>query len=1140
MSSFVHLHNHTHYSLLDGACRIDELIKTAHKYKMHSVAITDHGNMFGAIQFYQKALKTGIKPIIGMEAYIAPKSRSIKSGGKGDGETAYHLVLLAKNMTGYKNLMRLSSIGYLEGFYYKPRIDKEILPKYSDGLIAMTSCLKGEVPYKIIYDDYEGAKKSAEFYYDLFGNNFYLEIQNHGIPEEVKAIKGILSLSKELNIPVVATNDTHYLKKEHAEAHDILLCIQTNKDYNDPNRLKFSSDQMYFKSPEEMEKLFKDIPDSIKHSLEIADKCHLLLDTDVLHLPHFNIPEDENVDSLDEYFEKKTWEGAKQRFQEITSELEERLNYEINIIKRMGYPGYFLIVMDFIKYAQSKNIPVGPGRGSAAGSLVSYVLGITNVDPIKYGLLFERFLNPERVSMPDIDIDFCYERRDEIIDYVKNKYGVDNVTQIITFGSMNARGVIRDVGRVLNIQYSEVDQIAKTIPFQLNLDNTIKKVNEFKELCEKNDLNKKLLENALVLEGLARHASTHAAGVVIAPGELTQYVPLFKPAQGDITTQYDMKSLEDVGLLKMDFLGLRTLTVIDHTVKYLKKTGISIDVENLLLDDPDTLKIFANGETVGIFQFESSGMREYLKKLEPECIEDLIAMNALYRPGPMNWIDDFIARKQDHSKISYPHQLLEPILNETHGIIVYQEQVIQIASSLAGFSKGKADLLRRAMGKKDPKLMQEQRTAFIEGANKQQISADTAMAIFDLIEKFAGYGFNKSHATGYSIIAYQTAYLKAHYPVEFMAASLTSEMGNSNRIVILFEECRRMGIKVLPPDVNESESNFTVIGKEIRFGLCAVKNVGLGAIQSIVEARNNKGRFETIYDFCENINLRSVNKKVVESLIQVGALDSIKGSRAQQMTALAKSISLAQSSQQRTSHGQTSIFEEKSDQKQLYPELPNVPDWSQSEILRREKELLGLYISGHPLIKYEDEVKAFSKPILENLSVIATGQSVRICGIISEIRTHLDRKENTMAFLNIEDFTSSARVIIFSDMYEKYRDIIQLEEMVVIGGKVDRKGESSDANIIASEIFSLKDARNRFTNKLVILMEINKINNDELDRIKLLLKKFTGKCSVQFNVLTEKGEKIKLKSREIYTDPTPDLIRDLRVILGKENIWLEE
>lgn len=1144
MSSFVHLHNHTHYSLLDGACKIPDMVTLAQEYNMPAVAITDHGNMFGAIQFFQKVKKAGLKPIIGMEAYIAPRSRKDRSKGHGKGEVAFHLLLLAKNCQGYQNLMKLSSTGYLEGFYYKPRIDKEILAEHHEGLIALSACIGGEVPYQIIHNDYDKAKEAALFYQNLFKDDYYLEIQDHGIPEESVAIKGLAELSAELSIPLVATNDTHYLKKSHAEAHDILLCIQTGKDYEDSKRLKFSSEEIYFKSTDEMVALFKDYPEAISTTLDIADKCDLEIDFKSQHFPIFTVPEESEAKTLDDYFEECCWKGVGLRYAALTDTIKERLNYEMSIIKQMGYSGYFLVVMDFIKYAKTMGIPVGPGRGSAAGSIVSYVLEITNVDPLQYDLLFERFLNPERVSMPDIDIDFCYEQREKVIEYVREKYGRENVCQIITFGSMKSRGVIRDVGRVLKIPYGEVDQIAKQIPQFSTLEEAHTKSLEFRELVDQNETNEKLFKNALILEGLYRHASTHAAGVVIAPGELTNYVPLFKPSDSDdITTQFDMKSLENVGLLKMDFLGLRTLTVIDHALKAIEsRTHRKIDIDTIPYDDAETYQIFSNGETVGVFQFESTGMREYLKKLQPESIGDLTAMNALYRPGPMEWIDDFIDRKNGRTTVEYMHPMMASVLEETHGIIVYQEQVMQIASKLAGFSLGGADILRRAMGKKDEKLMTQQRAVFIEGASKNGIDKNKANDIFDLIDKFAGYGFNKSHAACYSIVAYQTAYLKAHYPKEFMAANLTSEMCNTDRIVVLIDECQRMKISILPPDVNESMAYFFATDEGIRFGLGAIKNVGLGAIESIVEGRNKVGKFNSIYDLCENINLRLANKKVFESLIQCGAMDSLEGHRAQLMAVLPQAIQYAQTKQKLEDRGQGSLFDlggsDVSEQSiALHPELPEVEVWTNTENLRLEKELIGLYISGHPLMAYQDEILAFSSPLIQNIAEIPAGQNARICGIISELRTLYDRKDRPMAFITIEDFTGSVRCIAFADCYEKYKYFIQKDSMVVLVGKVDRKSDDDESTVLASEIMLLENARESFTKKVSIKLKSFDVNQERMNRIEKIFKENPGSCSIYMNVIKNKNEKgFWLKSNKFKINPINPVIKELREILGKENV----
>lgn len=1142
MADFVHLHNHSHYSLLDGACRIDDLINTCKEYGMNALALTDHGNMFGAIEFYTKAQNAGIKPIIGAEVYIAPKSRFDKTSSKRGSDASFHLILLAKNYEGYKNLMKLVSVGFLEGFYYKPRIDKEILQDYSSGLIALSACLKGEVPQMILHNNLEAAEKAALEFKEIFKDDYYFEIHRLNITEEETAIKGMIELSKKLGIPIVATNDTHYLKREHAFAHDILLCLQTGKTLEEKDRMRFNTEEVYFKSPEKMKKLFKDFPQALHNTLEVADKCNLELNLKSIHLPHYQVPDSHSQMSLDDYLCHLAGVGLMERYKDITPELQARLDHEMDIIKTMGYAGYFLIVKDFIDYARKKNIPVGPGRGSAAGSLVSYALRITNIDPIKYDLLFERFLNPERVSMPDIDIDFCYERREEIIKYVKKKYGEKNVTQIITFGTMAARGVIRDVGRVLKMSLAEVDKIAKMIPatIGMTLDKALEIVAELREIADKDDIHRKLIENSRILEGLARHASTHAAGVVITPSELTKYTPLFKSSQGDVTTQYDMKILEMIGVLKMDFLGLRTLTVIDDTLKLLQKRGITLDLDDIPLDDADTYKIFCNGETIGIFQFESSGMRECLRRLKPQRLGDLIAMNALYRPGPMDMIDDFIKRKHGETKIEYLHPRLEPILKETYGVMVYQEQVMRVASELAGFSLGAADLLRRAMGKKKHELMKEQREIFVQGAAKKGIDERTANEIFDLMAKFAGYGFNKSHAAGYSLVAYQTAYLKARNPAEFMAANMTSEMNDTSRIVILIEECKRMGINVLPPDVNESSYEFTVVGKDTRFGLGAIKNVGKNAILSILEAREKHGRFKTIFDLVQHVDSRLVNKKVMESLIQAGALDSLEGHRAQLM----ESIDLATTYNQRVlvqrANGQTSIFDMADEEVRVdQPALPTVKPGSQGEQLAREKEMLGFYFSGHPLTKYRLELQMFSRNTLDQIHSIPDKTTIKVGVIITGLKKHFDRKNRPMAFVNIEDLTGTAEMIVFADAFEKYNQILCDDSMVLVVGKVSSKGDSEENKILCDEIIPLDEVWDRCVKNISFSLETDKATEGYIREIKDILSQNRGPCPIYINIKTPENGEYVIKSRKITTKPSSALVHKLSDIIGVENIWIE-
>ncbi len=1142
MSTYIHLHNHSHYSLLDGACRIDDLVAAAVENQMDSLALTDHGVMFGAIEFYQKCDKAGIKPIIGVEAYVAPRGRKVKSLDRGGvSDTSYHLVLLAKNDTGYKNLMYLVSMGFLEGFYYRPRIDKELLRSHHEGIIASSACLKGEVAHKALNQGFEAAVEAAREYRDIFGDDFYLEVQNHGIPEEDEARKAVFEISRLLDIPVIATNDIHYLRREHAMPHDVLICLQTGKDRDDPKRLRYNTDEIYFKSETEMRELFPDHPEVLDATREVAEKCGLALDFKTIHLPKFELPEEDRKLTLDEYLAKLANEGLRRRYAEITDELQQRLDYELDVIHKTGYAGYFLIVWDFIRYARQQGIPVGPGRGSAAGSLVAYCLGITNIDPIKYDLLFERFLNPERVTMPDIDIDFCYERREEVIEYVRRKYGENNVTQIITFGTMAARAVIRDVGRVLKLSYAEVDRIAKMIPSTLGikLDDALETVDELRELAEQDEMHRQLIEYSRVLEGLARHASTHAAGVVITPEELTKYTPLYRsPSTGDVTTQYDMKCLESIGVLKMDFLGLRTLTVIDHTLQALKKRGIEIDIDNIPLDDPATYEIFCRGETTAIFQFESNGMREYLRKLKPQSIVDLIAMNALYRPGPMDMIDEFIARKHGKQKIEYLHPRLEPILKETYGIIVYQEQVMRIASELAGFSLGKADILRRAMGKKKADLMAQMRKEFVEGAQKNGVERKIAEEIFNLMDRFARYGFNKSHAACYSVVAYQTAYLKAHYPAEFMAATMTSEMGSTDRIVFFMEECKRMGLEVLPPDVNASEANFTVVEGKIRFGLGAIKNVGMGAIQSIVEARRKGGPFTTIFDFCSRVDLRAVNKKVIESLIQAGAMDSLQGHRAQLMAAVDVAAGYAANLEAQRARNQASLFDSDEEESAITPPLPSVPEWDASEKLNREKAVLGFYVSGHPLDRHRLEVEAFSTLRLNELEEQKDGRQVSVCGIVQAVKTHLDRRNRAMAFFTVENFTGSIECLAFSDAYQKHRELVAVDQIVVVRGRLSVR-EEEKPKILVDEVLSLPEAWSKLTRRCLLTFDLDQLDDRRINRVQQILRTNQGQCALLFQIRANGGRYRTYRSKKFKVRPNPEMISQLQQLLGKENVRIE-
>ena len=1142
---FVHLHNHTSYSLLDGASRIDDLIVTAKKMNMPALAITDHGNMFGAIEFYQKAMKAGIKPILGSEVYVASGDRRDRLSAKSIADASFHLILLIKDKQGYENLMQLSSLGYLEGFYYRPRVDKDLLSTYHEGLIALSGCAKGEVAHAILDGRLDTAKEIASFYDDLFGEgNFYLEIQNHGLEEEATVRHGMVDISSDLGIPLVATNDCHYFHKKDAKAHDILLCLQTGKDRDDPQRLRFSTDETYFKSPQEMIDLFAETPEAIENTLGIADRCNLLLDFGKSHLPHFAVPK--GFDSLDGYLKTQARQGLASRYPKVTPGMEERLEYEVQSIARMGYSGYFLIVKDFIDYARKEGIAVGPGRGSAAGSLVSYALGITDVDPIKYGLIFERFLNPERVTLPDIDIDFSDWGRDKIIEYVKKKYGQDNVTQIITFGTMAARAAIRDVGRVLKLTFGEADRLAKLVPFEpgMTLEKALNTVHELRQLVESDERYQDLMELAQTLEGITRHASTHAAGVVITPQKLTKYVPLFKSTKGEVTTQYDMKSVEEIGLLKMDFLGLRTLSVIQEATEMIAESrGVVLDWRHIPLDDKRTFALLTRADTVGVFQFESTGMRDYLRKLKPESLEDMIAMNALYRPGPLSgdMIDDFIHRKHGLKPIRFEHPLLEPILKETYGVIVYQEQVMHIASQLAGFSLGKADLLRRAMGKKQADVMAEQREEFVNGAMRNEIKESVANKIFDLIAHFAGYGFNKSHSAAYAHIAYQTAFLKAHYPLEFMAATMSSEMENTDRIVVLRDECKRMGIEVFPPDVNESQARFRVTDTGLRFGLGAIKNVGLGAIDSIVKARQDRGHFSSLYDFCQRVDLRLVNKRVIESLIQAGAMDTLEGNRAQQMAVVEQAVEAAQSYQNDRLRGQTSFFDtagSDSDFESAFQSLPDIPEWPASEALAKEKAVLGFYVTGHPLAKYEEEISSFSTHSVSTLETARDGQGVTLGGSFLNVKQITDRKGHPMAFATLEDFTGTVEFLIFSDLYERSRRFVANGSMVLIRGKVSSKED--EIKIIAQEITPLSDVRREVPATVHILLSTVGLEQKAIERLAHILESNQGQCAVCLHLNTLHDGQVVVRSKRFKVTPSTEAVDQVKSIVGEEGVWLDQ
>jgi len=1148
--SFAHLHSHTNYSLLDGAGKIHKMIAETKRLGMDSLAITDHGNMFGSLEFYTQAKKNGIKPIIGCEAYIAPRERTLHKAVEGE-SYSYHLVLLAKNETGYKNLIKLTSYSYLQGFYYRPRIDRELLKEYSEGLVVLSACLKGEISYKLRRGRREAAIDAAEYYLDVFGDDFYLEMQDHGIEEEHDVYPKIYELAKEMGVPVVATNDVHYLHQKDSHAHDILLCLQTGKDRDDPNRMRYNTDQLYLKSPEEMYRLFKDHPEVVERTLEVADKIDLEIDFNKRYLPEFPIPESEGEGSPDKYLEKLSRFGLEKKFKEINKDIEERLNYELKIIENMGFAGYFLIVQDFIDAARKRDIPVGLGRGSAAGSLVAYALGITDVDPIKYDLLFERFLNPERVSMPDIDIDFCYERRDEVIEYVRDKYGQKNVAQIITFGTMASRGVIRDVSRVLKIPISQADAIAKKVPVvqakPMPLEKAFNTVPELKKMKEDDDEKiQELIEYSKTLEGLSRHMSVHAAGILIAPDDITNYVPLCLNSDKQVTTQWTMGWCEAVGLLKMDFLGLRNLTVIQNTEKMIReKYNPEFSIRTIPLDDEKTYQLFGKGNTIGIFQFESSGMQEYLRKLQPNRVEDLIAMNALYRPGPMDMIDDFIDRKKGKKEITYLHPKLEPILKETYGIIVYQEQVMRITSDLGGFSLAESDIMRRIMGKKKKEEMEAQKEKFIQGCLDNNIDKKIGQEVADLIEKFASYGFNKSHAAAYALIAYQTGYLKSNFPAEFMSSNLSSEMTNSDKIVLLIEECRKMGIEVVPPDVNYSKAKFEPLDeKKIAFGMAAIKNVGLGAIDSITTIREEEGGFTSLFQMLQKVDLRLVNKKVLESLAQCGACDSLAGNRAQIYNAVESAIDFGQDFQgkSRSSHNQHSIFDQDPEVGDLViePKLPDIPDWTPQEKLNKEKEFLGFYISGHPLKNYSSIIKLYSTDwsttngeLFENKSMVA------ISGIITEMRTLLDRNNNKMAFVKLEDFEQTYEAVIFASVFPEYEKLLETDAMVLMKGKINSEPDDPLKKIICEEVFNLEKVPAELTKSLLLKIDKSKISEEKITYLKNLLNAHRGKTPIYFRVAINGSEEINMVSTKLKIAVSATLLENLESILDLENIKVQ-
>ena len=1110
MSDFVHLHLHSEFSLLDGACRIEELLDRAVELKMPSLAITEHGNMFSSIVFHDQARKRGINPILGCEVYVAPGDRRTKSGTPG--ETANHLVLLAETREGYQNLIKLVSAGYTEGFYYKPRIDKVLLAEHARGLIGLSSCLKGEVATGIRTEQQSKAMQAAATYRDILGaGNFFLEMQYQGIQEQKIVNVGLQPIARDLGLPLVCTNDVHYLQNTDYKPHDILLCIGTGKTVNDADRLRYHGDQFYLKTAEEMAAVFGEFPEALANTVRIAERCNVDLSGTVNHLPNFEVPEGFTLDDYFEHVVRQGFEMRLPRLRELTArgvvthtidEYERRLSYEIDMIKKMKYPGYFLIVWDFIRYAREQGVPVGPGRGSAAGSFVAYCLRITDVDPIEYDLIFERFLNPERVSLPDIDIDFCERRRGEVIEYVTRKYGRANVAQIITFGTMKARAVVRDVARVMDIPYADADRVAKAVPpaLDMTLEKALAESPALKEMEQKDERVKELLAVARRLEGMTRHASVHAAGVVIAPRPLTEFVPLYKSQKDEIVTQWAMKEVERVGLLKMDFLGLSTLTLIRDALDEIKRTeGIDLDIDAIPLDDEKTYRLFSDGQTYGVFQFESSGMRELLRKAKPERLDDLIALNALYRPGPLKsgMVDDFIARKQGKTEVKYELPQLAPILSDTYGVIAYQEQVMRIAAVLAGFTMGQSDVLRKAMGKKDPKVMAKQREAFMEGAVRNGINEKKARKIFDLMEFFAGYGFNKSHSTTYAWVAYQTGYLKANYPWHFMAALLTIEAANTDKLAMYLGECRELNVPILPPDINSSELAFTVTREGVRFGLCAVKNVGEGAILSMLGVRRQSGRIDSLYTLCEHVDLRLVNKRVLESLIKAGAMDSLvpagHGSaaavRARLFDAVDKAIEHGGRHQRDRDKGQHQLFGGGGDDEpSAAVQLPDAPAWTEAQQLAFEKEALGLYMSGHPLERFAEELKAFGARRIAELT--ASEADVWAGGIVSGLRPLKTKKGDRMAVFMLDDVGGSIEVVVFPETFGKHGSLIEADAMVLVRGKFEKDEES--ARLVATELLPIAALKERTTREVAIHLAVPPHGRNTFEALAELLSRHRG------------------------------------------------
>ncbi|MCP4117848.1 MAG: DNA polymerase III subunit alpha [Desulfobacteraceae bacterium] len=1148
---FYHLHVHTEFSLLDGAIRLDSLLDRSKDFNMDAVAMTDHGVMFGAAMFNEKAIKAGVKPILGCEVYVAP--RTIKHKTAEDNKGLNHLVLLSKDRVGYSNLCKLVSIAQFEGFYYKPRVDRELLAQYSEGLIALSACLKGDIPQKIINNKMDDADDAARFYLETYGEgNFFLEVQKNGMAIQEKVNQGLVDMSQRLSIPLVATNDCHYLSKDHVRAHEALLCIQTGNTLNDTSRFKFDSDQLYFKSPEEMIADFKGFDGAIENTRLIAGQCNVEFGDKVYHFPQYTSENHEDPEeSAAVLFDRQAREGFAKRMEmlkrinpDIDEKLyQERLDYEIGVILDMGFPGYFLIVADFIRYSRKQGIPVGPGRGSAAGSMVAYAMEITALDPIEHGLIFERFLNPSRISMPDIDVDFCIEGREEVYKYVIDRYGgPDYVSQIITFGKLKAKAVIRDVGRALSIPLPEVDVIAKLIPDTAkNLQQALDDVPQIMDLVGEDPVKKDLLEIALTLEGLPRQASTHACGVVISDKPLVEYLPTYKGKEGEVVTQFDMNFVEKQGLVKFDFLGLRNLTVIKNTLDLLEKQNKEVpDLLELDMEDKKTFELLCRADTTGVFQLESSGMKELIARLQPAAFSDIVALVALYRPGPLDsgMADSYVERKQGREEVVYLFPELESILKETYGVILYQEQVMKIAGVLANYTMADADGLRKAMGKKIPAMMEEHRGLFTKGAKENNLDEAKATELFDLMEKFGGYGFNKSHSAAYALICYQTAYLKAHYPLEYMAAIMTVDMSNSDSVVKFIEECRSHDINILPPDVNQSDSVFTVEPNAIRFGMAAVKGVGAGAIDSIVEVRNQGGPFTSIYEFCERVNLSKVNKRVLEALIKCGAFDSTGDKRSQLMAVLEDALEHGNRIQKENADAQMDLFADSEGGEALpvsIPPMPNIEELDDNELLAMEKETLGFYITGHPLDRYEELIKKFANVNSENIAQSGEGMSVRMGGALRPLKVLKTKKGDMMAFAALEDKQGTVEVVIFPELYQEVHSMLSEETPVILQAEVQKR--ENNVKLLGERIVPIDMAEAEWTASIVMNMDAERSDIKTLERLKAQLHRFPGTCTAFLDITIKNGSGVVIQlSEDELVSPDPALFKEVEMLLGKNSI----